>query len=69
MTKQKEREMDAYLAAMIADGVQEPADEDEHHAAWQYLINTGMAWRLQGRIGRTARNFIDAGYCKVSPQA
>jgi len=53
--------MDAYRAAMIADGVLEPEDPEEVRAAWQYLIDTGIAWVLQGRIGRTALAMIDAG--------
>jgi len=47
-------------AVMIAEGVEE-ASEDEQIAAWQHLVNTGLAWRLQGWFGRTARQLIDAG--------
>jgi len=42
-------------AVMIAEG------EEEQIAAWQHLVNTGLAWRLQGWFGRTARQLIDAG--------
>lgn len=31
---------------------------------FQHLINTGIAWQLQGSYGRTARNLIEAGICK-----
>ncbi|PRH79379.1 hypothetical protein C6N75_09860 [Streptomyces solincola] len=31
---------------------------------FQRLIDSGMAWRLQGSYGRTARGLIDAGYCE-----
>ena len=31
--------------------------------AYQYLIDTGVVWQLQGMYGRTARGLIDSGYC------
>lgn len=54
--------MSVFDAAMIAEGV-EPADEDVVVAAWQLLIDTGTAWKLQGWFGRTARALIEAGVC------
>lgn len=58
-------DMDTFAAAMIADGEWElagfePTDEN-FVAAYQHLVDTGAAWTLQGRIGRTARDLIEAG--------
>jgi len=39
------------------------ASEEEVIAAWQYLIDTGFAWELQGSIGRQAAKLIEIGVC------
>ena len=39
------------------------SDIEEETAAWQYLIDTGAAWKLQGWFGRTAKRLIDEGVC------
>jgi len=31
--------------------------------AWQYLINTGLCWKLQGWFGREATRMIEEGVC------
>lgn len=56
-----ERQMTDYLATGIAEGFEEAESEDEIRAAWQHLVNTGLAWRLQGWFGRQAQALIDAG--------
>jgi len=40
----------------------EMSDEDMI-VFFQHLIDTGMAWSLQGHYGRTAKALIEAGHC------
>jgi hypothetical protein len=61
--------MTDYEAIGIAEGfVTNPGESDTERAdlevaAWQHLIDTGLAWRLQGWFGRTATRFINEGLC------
>ena len=46
---------------VVEDG--EGATKKEAIAAWQFLIDTGACWQLQGWFGRTAAYLIDEGLC------
>ena len=52
--------LSSYDAVGLAEGFVE-GTEEEVIEAWQYLVNTGLAWQLQGWFGRTASDLINAG--------
>jgi hypothetical protein len=54
--------MATYQAVGLAEGFIEADSEDQVLEAWQTLVDTGMAWQLQGWFGRTARHLIEEGY-------
>lgn len=56
--------MDNYTAVGLAEGFVE-GTEEEVLAAWQHLVDTGMAWTLQGWFGRTAAALIEQGVIKA----
>lgn len=45
---------------------EEPASEEQTVDAWQYLINTGVCWELQGFYGRTAARLIEERVCSAA---
>ena len=58
-----EEPMDTHTAIGIAEGFIPCNDEDRYVQAWQYLIDTGLAYRLQGSFGRAANQLIESGVC------
>lgn len=58
--------MTPFLATSIAEGFcgGEDASEDEKHDAWQYLVDSGQCWHLQGWFGRVAMDLIERGVIK-----
>lgn len=62
-----EREWDIFSASMCAEGAcgYEAESEEEWVSAFQYLIDCGIVWQLQGWFGRTARDLIEAGHCTM----
>lgn len=55
--------MDSYTAVAIAEGFEPAKTEEQYLEAWQHLIDTGLAWQLQGWFGRAARALIENGHC------
>lgn len=55
--------MNTFDAVGIAEGFIEPESQEQTIEAWQHLIDTGLAWRLQGWFGRTAAALIEQGVC------
>ena len=53
-----------FNAVGIAEGFIECNDEEKIIEAWQYLIDTGLAFKLQGWFGRTAIDLIEQGICQ-----
>jgi hypothetical protein len=56
--------MDAYTAVMIIEGNQDAETIEEYLEAAQTLVDTGLAWQLQGFFGRTCAELIKQGLIK-----
>jgi len=52
--------MDSYRAVALAEGFEE-GSHDEIVQAWQYLHDSGLAYKLQGWFGRTVQHLIEEG--------
>ena len=56
------KEMTLYIASSIAEGFSgEENTKDEILTAWQWLVDTGNCWKLQGWYGRTASDLVSQG--------
>lgn len=63
----EDKKMTTYDAVMIAEGVYE-GDTDRMQEAWQMIVDTGLAWSLQGSFGREAARLIKAGVIQPFPR-
>lgn len=52
--------MDTLRAVQLVEGDVQ-GTEDEVIAAWQYLLDSGLVWSLQGSYGRMAQDLINSG--------
>ena len=53
--------MEKFNAVGIAEGFIEADSGEQIVEAWQYLVDTGLAYQLQGWFGRTATALINEG--------
>lgn len=60
LTKKQKKEM-LMNAIMIAEGAEEPTEKMGYIDAWQYLLDTGEGWKLQGFFGRSMMRMISDG--------
>jgi len=56
--------MNSFTAIEIINNDQGRTDItiDEVFAAYQHLVDSGLAWQLEGTIGRMAATLIELGY-------
>lgn len=61
--------MDNYpLATQIIAFEDNELNSEEIVELFQHLIDTGLAWELQGSYGRTAVGLIELGHCTEGPK-
>lgn len=53
--------MTVYDAIGLAEGFVEAESEEQVIEAWQFLLDTGLIWQLQGMFGRQAVSMIEEG--------
>ena len=53
--------MNTYDAIGLCEGFVKAESEDQIIEAWQYLHDTGLAYRMQGWFGRMAQAMIEEG--------
>ena len=55
-----DNKLTTYRAVGLAEGFEE-GTEEQIIEAWQYLHDTGLAYKLQGRFGRMAQSLLEQG--------
>tara|TARA_R110000744_G_scaffold46381_1_gene102562 strand:+ start:1427 stop:1624 length:198 start_codon:yes stop_codon:yes gene_type:complete len=63
MSNEQKIKLNVFTAINICEGEIEIENEEQYIEAWQMLIDTGYAWKLQGWFGRRASDLIESGYC------
>jgi len=54
--------MNTFDAVMTAENTEDFSNlTDQEREAWQQLLDTGLAWQLQGCFGRRASELLNAG--------
>tara|TARA_R110002051_G_scaffold223697_1_gene286933 strand:- start:2949 stop:3233 length:285 start_codon:yes stop_codon:yes gene_type:complete len=53
--------MGQFDAVGIAEGWLQSDSQEQVLVAWQILVDTGMAWTLQGFFGRAASDLLEQG--------
>ena len=66
MTKQSKSNFTLLRACLIVEDEEELKYPEEYLDAWQWLIDTGHVWKLQGWYGRTATMLISDGTCTMA---
>ena len=70
MTKQltkKQKKAMLFDAVLIAEGEKAPTPSMSYVDAWQFLVDTGEVWKLQGWFGRAAARMISQGTIDPAP--
>ena len=52
---------DMSFGDMLSLTYNDPVSDEEALAFWQKLVDTGMAWQLEGFFGRMAMTLIECG--------
>ena len=66
LTKKQKKAM-LLDAVLIAEGEKDPTPSMSYVDAWQFLVNTGEVWKLQGWFGRAAARMISQGTIDPAP--
>ena len=68
LTKKQKKAM-LLDAVLIAEGEKDPTPDMSYLQAWQFLVDTGEVWKLQGWFGRAAARMISDGSLDPAPVA
>jgi hypothetical protein len=69
-TKQESQTMSDYdLTGTIMAYESGDLDDEAAIELFQRLVDSGLAWQLQGHYGRTAKRLIEAGYVTAGERA